>query len=174
MGILQERIPCPPPGNLPYPRIEPWSPTLQADSSPTEPPGKPKNIGVGNRSLLFLTQESNQDILHCRWILYQLNYNWNVIFIIYTWQYFPFTHLYIILVGDLLYIFIWRWTHDIFLYYFLITSHLCCCQMKFRAIFSSVQLLSCVRLFVTPWTAAHQASLSISNSRSLLKLMSIE
>ena len=38
----------------------------------------------------------------------------------------------------------------------------------------SVQLLSCVILFATPWTAAHQASLSISNSRSLLKLMSIE
>ena len=40
--------------------------------------------------------------------------------------------------------------------------------------FSSVQLLSCVQLFVTPWTAAHQASLSITNSWSLLKLMSIE
>ena len=40
--------------------------------------------------------------------------------------------------------------------------------------FSSVQLLSRVRLFVTPWTAACQASLSITNSRSLLKLMSIE
>ena len=40
--------------------------------------------------------------------------------------------------------------------------------------FSSVRLLSCVRLFVTQWTAAHQASLSISNSRSLLKLMSIK
>ena len=38
---------------------------------------------------------------------------------------------------------------------------------------SSVQLLSCVRLFVTPWTAARHASLSITNSRSLLKLMSI-
>ena len=37
----------------------------------------------------------------------------------------------------------------------------------------SVQLLSRVRLFVPPWTAAHQASLSITNSRSLLKLMSI-
>ena len=34
--------------------------------------------------------------------------------------------------------------------------------------------LSCVRLFATPWTAVHQASLSIINSRSLLKLMSIE
>ena len=40
--------------------------------------------------------------------------------------------------------------------------------------FSSVQLLSCVRLFATPWTAAHQASLSIINSGSLLKLMSIK
>ena len=39
---------------------------------------------------------------------------------------------------------------------------------------SSVQLFSCVWLFVTPWTGARQASLSISNSRSLLKLMSIE
>ena len=40
--------------------------------------------------------------------------------------------------------------------------------------FSSVQLFSRVRLFATPWTAAHQASLSIANSWSLLKLMSIE
>ena len=40
--------------------------------------------------------------------------------------------------------------------------------------FSSVQLLSCVQLFATPWTAAHQASLSITNSWSLLKLISIE
>ena len=43
-----------------------------------------------------------------------------------------------------------------------------CCQ------FSSVQLLSHVRLFATPWTVAPQASLSIINSRSLLKLKSIE
>ena len=41
-------------------------------------------------------------------------------------------------------------------------------------VLSSVQLLSHVRLFATPWTAAHQASLSITNSRSLFKLMSIE
>ena len=39
---------------------------------------------------------------------------------------------------------------------------------------SSVQLLSHVWLFVTSWNAAHQASLSITNSRSLLKLMSIK
>ena len=40
--------------------------------------------------------------------------------------------------------------------------------------FSSVQLLSHVRLFATPWTTARQASLSITNSQSLLKFMSIE
>ena len=40
--------------------------------------------------------------------------------------------------------------------------------------FSSVQSLSCLQLFVTSWTAARQASLSITNSLSLLKLMSFE
>ena len=40
--------------------------------------------------------------------------------------------------------------------------------------FNSVQSLSCVQLYVTPWMAARQASLSITNSRSLLKLMTIE
>ena len=41
-------------------------------------------------------------------------------------------------------------------------------------VFSSVQLLSRVRLFVTPWITAHQASLSITNSQSSLRLTSIE
>ena len=40
--------------------------------------------------------------------------------------------------------------------------------------FSSVQSLNCVQLFVTSWTTAPQASLSITNSRSLLKLMSMQ
>ena len=40
--------------------------------------------------------------------------------------------------------------------------------------FSSAQLLSCVQLFETPWTAACQDSLSITNSRSLPKLLSME
>ena len=43
-----------------------------------------------------------------------------------------------------------------------------------HSVSQAVQLLSCVRLFATPWIAAHQASLSITNSRSLLKLMPIE
>ena len=44
------------------------------------------------------------------------------------------------------------------------------CLMYFQ--FSSIQSLSHVQLFVIPWTAAHQASLSITNSQSLLKLTS--
>ena len=44
----------------------------------------------------------------------------------------------------------------------------------FRITFSSVQSLSLVQLFLTPWTSAHQASLSITNSRSSRKLISIE
>ena len=45
--------------------------------------------------------------------------------------------------------------------------------LLFRHQFSSVQLLSCVWLFATPWTTTCQASLSVINSQSLLKLMSI-
>ena len=48
------------------------------------------------------------------------------------------------------------------------------CLLDVTTLISSVQFLSRVQLFMTPWTAAHQASLSITNSWSLLKLMSIE
>ena len=44
----------------------------------------------------------------------------------------------------------------------------------FQSRISSIQSLSCVWLFATPWTAAHKASLFITNSQSLLKLISIE
>ena len=67
----------PSPGDLPNPGIKPSSPTLQADSLPAEPQGKPKNTVVGSPSLfqwIFLTQESNRGLLHCRQILYQLSY----------------------------------------------------------------------------------------------------
>ena len=70
-------LPFPSPGDLPNSGIKPRSPTLQADSLPAEPQGKPKNTGVGSLSLLqriFLTKESNQGLLHCRQILYQLSY----------------------------------------------------------------------------------------------------
>ena len=65
------------PGDLPNTGIEPRSPTLQVDSLPAEPQGKTKSTGVGSLSLLqqiFLIQESNQGLLHCRQILYQLSY----------------------------------------------------------------------------------------------------
>ena len=55
----------------------PRSPTLQADSLPAEPQGKPKNTEVDSLSPLqqiFATQESNWDLLHCRRILYQPSY----------------------------------------------------------------------------------------------------
>ena len=70
-------FPCPPPGNLPNPGIKPRSPALQADSLPTEPPGKPKNTGVGSLSFLqgiIPAQKSDQGLLHWRWIFYQLSY----------------------------------------------------------------------------------------------------
>ena len=56
---------------------QPRSSTLHMDSLTAEPPGKPKNTGVDSLSLLqwiFLTQDLNQSLLHCRWILYQLHY----------------------------------------------------------------------------------------------------
>ena len=65
-------LPCPPPGDLPVPGIEPGSPAQQADSLPSEPPGKPKNTGVSCLSLfqrIFPTQESNWGLRHCRRIL---------------------------------------------------------------------------------------------------------
>ena len=77
-GLLQARIlgwvAFPSPGDLPNPGIKPMSPALQADSLPAEPPGKPKNTGVGSLSLLqriFPTQGSNPDLPHCRQILRQ-------------------------------------------------------------------------------------------------------
>ena len=57
---------------FPNPGTEPRSPTFQADSLLSEPPGKPKNTGVGSLSFLqgiFLTQGLNQGLLHCRQIL---------------------------------------------------------------------------------------------------------
>ena len=59
---------------------QPRSPTLQADSLPAEPQGKPEKTGVGSLSLLqqiFLTHESTRGLLHCRRILYQLSYQGN-------------------------------------------------------------------------------------------------
>ena len=59
--------------------------------------------------------------------------------------------------------------YSIFFFYFL-----CCLLIYLIHILSSVQSLSCIRVFVIPLTTACQASLSLTNSRSLLKLLSIE
>ena len=82
MGILNktrilEWAAMPPPGDLPNLGIKLRPSALLADSLPSEPPGKPNNTGMGSLSLLqgiFLTQESNQGLPHCRWILYKLSY----------------------------------------------------------------------------------------------------
>ena len=79
-GILQERIlewvAVPFSRGSSQPRDRTQVSELQADSLLPEPPGKPKNVGVGSLSLLegiLLTQELNWGLLHWRWILYQLS-----------------------------------------------------------------------------------------------------
>ena len=86
------------------PGIEPKSPTLQADSLTAEPQGKPKNTRVGSLSLpqrIFLTQELNWNLLHSRWMFYQLSYQarasgkaWvNDYEVIYEWPHLWSTHV---------------------------------------------------------------------------------
>ena len=70
-------LPCPPPGDLPNPGMEPRFPALQVNSLPSEPPGKPMNTRVGSLSLfqgILLSQKLSQGLRDCRWILYQLSY----------------------------------------------------------------------------------------------------
>ena len=72
--------PLPSSGYLPNPGIKPRPLTVQVDSLPAEPQEKPKNTEGASLSLLqliFPTQESNLGLLHCRWVLYQLNYQGN-------------------------------------------------------------------------------------------------
>ena len=99
-GILQARIlewvAMPSSRDLPNPGIKPRSPTMRADSLPSEPPGKPKNTGVGSLSLLqgnFPNQELNQGLLHCRWTLYQLSYQGSPHTRILEWKYPTYSNL---------------------------------------------------------------------------------
>ena len=69
--------PFPSLGHLPNPGIQPRSPALRVDSLLAEPQGRPKNAGVGSLFLvqrIIPTQELNWGLLHCRQILYQMNY----------------------------------------------------------------------------------------------------
>ena len=80
------RILFPSAEDFPNPGIEPRSPALWADSLPAEPPGKPKNTGVGSLSLLqriFLAWEMNQGLLNSRQILYFLNHQGSLYVYIY-------------------------------------------------------------------------------------------
>ena len=81
MGILQtgilECIAMPSSRESSQPGIKHRPPAMQADSLTSEPPGKPKNNGVGSLSLLqgiLLTQELDWGLLHCGHVLYQLSY----------------------------------------------------------------------------------------------------
>ena len=65
-----------------------------------------------------------------------------------------------------------KWTKDLSIHFSKDNKYFY--LLDFLSLFSSVQSLTHVRLFATSWTAAFQASLSIANSQSLLKLMSIE
>ena len=112
-----------------------------------------KNTGAGCHTLLqgiFPSQGSNPGLLHCRQILYLLNYQGSPY--IYTCPlFFGFpSHL-----G----------------HHRALTRVPCAIQ---KVLISSVHLLSRVLIFATPWTAACQASLSITNSRSSPKLMCIK
>ena len=76
-----------------------YPPALQEDFSPAEPPGKPRNTGVGSLSLLqgiFPTQESNYSLLHCRQILYQLSYQGSPLFFLKLYANDYVTTLYLI------------------------------------------------------------------------------
>ena len=87
-SALRIRWPFPSPGDLCNPGVELRSPTLQADSLPAEPQGKPKITGVGSLSLLqwiFPTQESNEfpalqaDSLPTElWCTHKFYMNWEI------------------------------------------------------------------------------------------------
>ena len=71
----QNGLPCPPPRDLPNLGTDPRSATLQADSLPSEPPGKPKNTRAYPSSRRSSwPRKSYRSLLHCRQIPYQLRY----------------------------------------------------------------------------------------------------
>ena len=120
-----------------------------------------------SRGSIFLTQGPNAGLLHCRQILYHLNYQGSpTLMIVLTWICQDVQYFYKILWNSLQ-----SWCGR---------SMPTC--LYSRALWishpslshSSVQSLSHVRLFVTPWITARRASLSITISRSSLRLTSIE
>ena len=133
--------------------------------SPWDSPGK--NTGVGCHFLPwgnFLTQGSNSCLLHYKQMLYCLSQQGSPLVL----------KLHSIWWGSVAICF----SHSLFVLALILSHKLQCFLSKDACIevrhFSSVQSLGCIWLFATPWTAARQASLSITNSQSLLKLTSIK
>ena len=145
--------------------------------SPWNSPGL--NTGVGSLSLLqriFPTQGSNPGLQHCRRLLYQLNHKgsprvleWVAISLSRESSQPRDQTRVSRVVGRSFTVWATREGKDK-------GNKLPCFPLTSvsETFFSSVQSLSRVQLFATPWTAAHQVSLSITNSQSLLKCMSIE
>ena len=147
--------------------------------SPWNSPGQ--NTGVGSLSLLqriFPAQGSEPGLPHCRWILYQLSHKGSPVLnrtLQNLWVLEQLSSLLLQLIicnNNLEEIRLsgkWMSVWDTYL-----TMEFELGDQILEIMSSPVQSLSCVWLFVTPWTAAHQSSLSIANSQSLPKIMSIE
>ena len=137
-------LPCPPPGDLFNPGIEPKSPTLQVDSLPLSHQRSPK-FSLAQYKLLYIIT------FNIQWFCKTERNKMHCFLIIYTW-YFLFKKSQISLQGIEM----------------ILDKSWIICIIQGLVQFSS---LSHVWLFVTAWTAACQASLSITNSQSSLKLM---
>ena len=155
--------------------------SLPSSSVHGDSPGK--NTGVDCHALLqgiFPTQGSNAGLLHCRQILYHLCHRRNPLYqqslhfphlhgiLFFSSASFSLTHVKkhkSLIPGSWIFLLNQPNIHN--------EAHIYYSGRNMRQI-SSVQSFNCVWLFAAPWTAARPASLSIINSQSLLKLMSIE
>ena len=161
-------LPFPSPGVLPNPGIKPRSPRLWADTLPSEPPGNPNSSIAVQQISPYLSVLEHQIVTisgsrgwlgSSRWFCYQNKTGTPGL-----------SHSKVSLLtqacGEGDYSVSARPSNR--------NGQLVLWRLDLLDDFSSVQSLSHGRLFVTPWIAAHQASLSIANSRSSPKPMSIE
>ena len=155
--------PFPSSRDLPNPGIEPRSTTLQVDSLPAEPQEKPKNTAASSISLLqriFPTQESNWDLLYCGKILYQLSFQG-------SHQELNKQLKKILTIEQLALASLYHWyKHNRALSFPIGFPPMVRSDVEWDTSVQSVQLLSHVQLFATPWTAACQVSLSITSPRA--------
>ena len=187
------------PGDLLGPGIEPWSPALQADTSPSEPPGLPYQM--------YDSHVFSWSLLNCLLIhLIVSTVEFDEVQFIFSMKFFisgviskkPWPTASPLLTSGFSYksvmvvAFIFR-----SLIHFVLTFIWCEVRVQLHSVLCGYQItptcfveeiclslnclqirsnqsLSRVRLFATPWIAAHQASLAITNSRGSLRLTSIE